>query len=163
RRPSNPAHRPGSGTSTTVAPPPRSRTPRLPAASDAPTASAASSLVKPFATSRQNNRSTSRRSDGAPGDLIAPRPLNSRIHPAGLPIATLQPRALQRPVESAQYVALIFGQKLRKAGIAQSMGSKGDRYDNAVCESFHATLEKELLRSRSLKTRQEAKTAIFHS
>jgi transposase InsO family protein len=41
------------------------------------------------------------------------------------------------------------------------MGSKGDCYDNAVCESFHATLEKELLRSRSFKTRQEAKTAIF--
>jgi len=63
--------------------------------------------------------------------------------------------------QGAQYVALIFGQKLRKAGIAQSMGSKGDCYDNAVCESFHATLEKELLRSCSFKTRQEAKTAIF--
>lgn len=55
---------------------------------------------------------------------------------------------------------LIFGQKLRKAGIAQSMGSKGDCYDT-VCESFHATLEKELFRSRSFKTRQDAKTAIF--
>jgi putative transposase len=63
--------------------------------------------------------------------------------------------------QGSQYVALIFGQKLRKAGIAQSMGSKGDCYDNAVCESFHATLEKELLRSRSFKTRQEARTAIF--
>src|SRR6266536_878732 len=63
--------------------------------------------------------------------------------------------------QGSQYVALIFGQKLRKAGIAQSVGSKGDCYDNAVCESFHATLEKELLRSRSFKTRQEAKTAIF--
>jgi putative transposase len=63
--------------------------------------------------------------------------------------------------QGSQYVALIFGQKLRKAGIAQSMGSKGDCYDNAVCESFHATLEKELLRGRSFKTRQEAKTAIF--
>ena len=41
------------------------------------------------------------------------------------------------------------------------MGSKGDCYDNAVCESFHATLEKELLRGRSFKTRQEAKSAIF--
>ena len=50
---------------------------------------------------------------------------------------------LRRPVESAQYVSLIIvGQRLRKAGIAQSMGSKGDCYDNAVCESFHATLEK---------------------
>jgi putative transposase len=63
--------------------------------------------------------------------------------------------------QGSQYVALAFGQKLRKAGIAQSMGSKGDCYDNAVCESFHATLEKELLRGCSFKTRQEAKTAIF--
>ena len=63
--------------------------------------------------------------------------------------------------QGSQYVALIFGQKLRKAGIAQSMGSKGDCYDNAVCESFHATLEKELLHGCSFKTRQEAKTAIF--
>jgi putative transposase len=63
--------------------------------------------------------------------------------------------------QGSQYVALIFGQRLRKAGIAQSMGSKGDCFDNAVCESFHATLEKELLRSRSFKTRQEARTAIF--
>jgi putative transposase len=41
------------------------------------------------------------------------------------------------------------------------MGSKGDCYDNAVCESFHATLEKEPLRQHSFRTRQEAKTAIF--
>src|SRR5262249_14671709 len=61
----------------------------------------------------------------------------------------------------SQYVALAFGQKLREAGIAQSMGSKGDCYDNAVCEAFHATLEKELLRRRSFRTRQEARTAIF--
>src|SRR4051794_37471290 len=51
--------------------------------------------------------------------------------------------------------------RLRKAGIAQSMGSKGDCYDNAVCESFHATLEKELLRRRSFRSKQEARTAIF--
>jgi len=63
--------------------------------------------------------------------------------------------------QGGQYVDLVFGQTLRKAGIAQSMGSKGDCYDNAVCEAFHATLEKELLRSRSFKTRQEARTAIF--
>ena len=61
----------------------------------------------------------------------------------------------------SQYVALIFGQRLRKAGIAQSMGSVGDCYDNAVCESFHATIEKELLRRRPFRTKQEARTAIF--
>jgi putative transposase len=63
--------------------------------------------------------------------------------------------------QGSQYVALICGRRLREAGIAQSMGSKGDCYDNAVCESFHATLEKELLRRQSFRTRQEAKTAIF--
>jgi transposase InsO family protein len=68
---------------------------------------------------------------------------------------------LRRPVESGQYVDLVFGQTLRKAGISQSMGSKGDCFDNAVCESFHASLEKELLRGRSFKTRQEARSAIF--
>ena len=41
------------------------------------------------------------------------------------------------------------------------MGSRGDCYDNAVCENFHASLEKDLLRRRSLRTRQEARTAVF--
>jgi len=63
--------------------------------------------------------------------------------------------------QGSQYVSLLLGKKLRRAGIAQSMGSKGDCYDNAVLESFHASLEKELLIGRSLHTRQEARTAIF--
>jgi putative transposase len=63
--------------------------------------------------------------------------------------------------QGSQYVSLLFGRRLREAGIAQSMGSKGDCYDNAVCEAFHATLEKELLHRRSFRTKQEARTAIF--
>jgi putative transposase len=63
--------------------------------------------------------------------------------------------------QGSQYVSLIFGRRLRQAGIAQSMGSKGACYDNAVCEAFHATLEKELLRQCSFRTRQEARTAVF--
>jgi putative transposase len=63
--------------------------------------------------------------------------------------------------QGSQYVSLLFGRRLREAGIAQSMGSKGDCYDNAVCEAFHATLEKELLRRRSFRTRREARTAVF--
>jgi hypothetical protein len=59
---------------------------RLPAACDAPTATAASSLVSPLAISRQNNRSTSRRSDGFPGDFIGALPVSAFIHPSGLPI-----------------------------------------------------------------------------
>src|ERR1700751_1465566 len=68
---------------------------------------------------------------------------------------------LRRPVERGQYVSLVFGQRCRQAGIAQSMGSRGACYDNAVCESFHASLEKDLLRRHSLRTRQEARTAVF--
>ncbi len=63
--------------------------------------------------------------------------------------------------QGPQYVSLLFGRRLRDEGIAQSMGPKGDCYDNAVCEAFHATLEKDLLRRRSFRTRQEARTAIF--
>jgi transposase InsO family protein len=42
----------------------------------------------------------------------------------------------------SQFVSLAFGQKARDAGIAMSMGSKGDAFDNAVAESFFATLKK---------------------
>ena len=57
-----------------------------------------------------------------------------------------------------RYVSLVFGQRCREAGIAQSMGSRGD---NAAIESYHATLEKELLRRCSFATRGEARTAVF--
>jgi putative transposase len=63
--------------------------------------------------------------------------------------------------QGGQYVALLFGQRCRAAGIAQSMGSKGDCFDNAAIESYHATLEKDLLRRRSFRTKQEARTALF--
>ena len=41
------------------------------------------------------------------------------------------------------------------------MGSVGDAYDNAMAESFFATLECELLERRSFKTKTEARTALF--
>jgi hypothetical protein len=67
---------------------------------DAPTATAASSLLSPFAISRQNNRSTSRRRDGAPGDFIGDLPVSSFIQPAGLPIAAPLVEVLRGPVDS---------------------------------------------------------------
>ena len=60
-----------------------------------------------------------------------------------------------------QYVSLIFGQTARAAGIDVSMGAKGCALDNAVCESFFATLKKELTRRRSWPTRRELETAVF--
>src|ERR1700704_1025691 len=82
--------------------PPRSLNHRLPAAEDAPTANAASSLLEPFAISRQNKRPTSRRNDGFPGDFIGALPVNSLIHPAGLPIETSTIEVLRGPVESSE-------------------------------------------------------------
>jgi putative transposase len=41
------------------------------------------------------------------------------------------------------------------------MGSTGDCYDNAMCESFNATLESELLVRNRFKTLREAETAVF--
>jgi hypothetical protein len=94
---------PAMGSSMNVGIPPRSRNHRLPAAWDAPTANAAPSLLEPFAISCQNNRSTSRRSDGFPGDFIGALPVNSVIHPAGLPINTSTIKVLRRPVESSEH------------------------------------------------------------
>jgi putative transposase len=63
--------------------------------------------------------------------------------------------------QGSQFVSLAFGQQARGAGIAQSMGSKGDCYDNAVAESFFATLKKELIHRRSWPTKALLRTEVF--
>ncbi len=72
-----------------------------------------------------------------------------------------KPGLVHHSDQGSQYVALVFSQRCREAGIETSMGSRGDCYDNAVCESFHATIKKDLLHRRSWPTKQEARTAIF--
>jgi putative transposase len=63
--------------------------------------------------------------------------------------------------QGSQYTALVFGQRCREAGIAVSMGGRGSALDNAVCESFFASLKKELIRRRSWPTRRDAQSAVF--
>ncbi len=58
---------------------------------------------------------------------------------------------LRRSLESAQYTSIEFGHRCRDAGVRPSMGSVGDAYDNAMCESFFATLECELLARHRFK------------
>ena len=58
-------------------------------------------------------------------------------------------------------MSLAFGQQARAAGIAQSMGSRGDCFDNAVAESFFATLKKELIHGRAWPTKAELRTEVF--
>jgi putative transposase len=63
--------------------------------------------------------------------------------------------------QGSQFVSLAFGRLARAAGIAQSMGSRGDCYDNAVAESFFATLKKELIHRRSWPTKAKLRTEVF--
>ena len=63
--------------------------------------------------------------------------------------------------QGSQYTSLAFGNRCREAGVRPSMGSVGDAYDNAMAESFFATLECELLKRCRFKTHAEAKMAIF--
>jgi len=60
-----------------------------------------------------------------------------------------------------QYTSYAFGKRCREAGVMPSMGSVGDAYDNAMAESFFASLERELLNRRRFKSQAEAKMAIF--
>ncbi len=60
-----------------------------------------------------------------------------------------------------QYTSIAFGKRCREAGVRPSMGSVGDCYDNALCESFFATLECELLDRRRFRTQAEARMAVF--
>jgi putative transposase len=63
--------------------------------------------------------------------------------------------------QGSQYTSLAFGSRCREAGVRPSMGSVGDAYDNALCESFFATLECELLARRRFASQAEARMAVF--
>jgi len=63
--------------------------------------------------------------------------------------------------QGCQYTSIAFGQRCREMGVWPSMGSVGDAYDNAMCESFFATLECELLDRQRFKNQVEARLAVF--
>jgi len=63
--------------------------------------------------------------------------------------------------QGCQYTSLAFGGRCREAGVRPSMGSVGDAYDNAMCESFFATLECELLDREPFRTHGAARLAVF--
>ena len=60
-----------------------------------------------------------------------------------------------------QYLAGSYTNRLAGSHLRQSVGRPGTCWDNAVAESFFATLKAELLHRRTWPTRQHARTAIF--
>ena len=63
--------------------------------------------------------------------------------------------------QGTQYTSVAFGSRCREANVRPSMGSVGDCYDNAMCESFFATLECELLDRRPLAPPSATRSEIF--
>ncbi len=60
-----------------------------------------------------------------------------------------------------QYTSIAFGARCKAAGVQLSMGTVGDAYDNAMAESFFASLECELLDRYTFKTKAQARKAVF--
>ena len=88
---------------------------------------------------------------------------------ADLVIAALNMALLTRKPESvihhsdqgSQYTSLAFGQRCKAMGVRPSMGTVGDAYDNAMAESFFASLECELIDRRVWQTKTQARLDVF--
>lgn len=77
-------------------------------------------------------------------------------------LAQRRPRGvIHHSDRGTQYTSYAFGKRCREAGIVPSMGSVGDAYDNAMAESFFATLEREVLNRRRFRSQAEARLAVF--
>ena len=77
-------------------------------------------------------------------------------------LAMRRPRGvIHHSDQGSQYTSIEFGNRCREAGVRPSMGSVGDAYDNAMAESFFATLECELLDRSRFKAQAEARNAVF--
>jgi len=63
--------------------------------------------------------------------------------------------------QGSQYTSIAFTKRCEQFGVTMSMGSVGDCYDNAMCESFNAILECELLVFHRFKNPREAALVVF--
>jgi putative transposase len=78
--------------------------------------------------------------------LLARRPAGGLIHHSD---------------HGSQYTSLAFGARMRAASISASMGGVGDSYDNAMAESFFASLETELIDRTVWRDHHEARADVF--
>jgi transposase InsO family protein/transposase-like protein len=98
------------------------------------------------------------------GWSIDRRPTAAMVNAAlGMAIAARKPArgSLVHSDHGSQYTSWTFSQGMRAAGLAHSLGTIGDAYDNAAVESFWARMQTELLNTRKWSTRVELSAAIF--
>jgi putative transposase len=94
----------------------------------------------------QNGRRSARcATGGRPGDLSGARVQRLDRRFRVLVIAHLVNEVLQRPVESTQYLAIRYTERLIEAGIESSVGSRGDAYDNALAETINGLYKTEVI------------------
>jgi len=67
---------------------------------------------------------------------------------------------LLRSIEPGEYTADLFETACKRLAVRQSMGRVGSCFDNAASESFHSTLEFELLRKRRFTTKAQARGEV---
>jgi putative transposase len=61
----------------------------------------------------------------------------------------------------SQFTSLAFGRTLRESGLVASMGSRGDAYDNAPCESVISRIKVEWIKRHRYTSRDQARLSIF--
>jgi putative transposase len=85
------------------------------------------------------------------------------IDALGMAVTRRRPRpgVIHHSDRGSQYTSLALGKTLTDAGVLPSMGRRGDAFDNALAESFFATLETELIDRRTFKTRDQARLEVF--
>jgi putative transposase len=90
--------------------------------------------------------------------------LRTELVLAALDMALAQRRpeaVIHHSDRGCQYTSYAFGKRCQEARVMPSIGSTGDAYDNAMAESFFATLEREVLDRRRFRSHAEARMAIF--
>ena len=117
---------------------------------------------------RKKGRTTRRNPDRRPApDLVGwslANYLRTRLVTDALEMALSQRKpqdVIHHSDQGTQYTSIEFGLRCQRAGVRPSMGSVGDCYDNALCESFFATLECELIDRSCFRSQVEARLAVF--
>src|SRR3954449_6158173 len=91
-------------------------------------------------------RCSLRHAGGRPGERIAERLVRAAIQPADRPITHPHVEVLRAPIESAQYTAIRYAERLTDAGALASIGTIGDSYDNALAETVVGLYKTECVR-----------------